>query len=106
MLFRSTETISKSKLTVKEIFDDPRPGLLIILPALVAEVRTILTKSGEKMAFVRFEDTSGSIEGVVFPKLFKEHADIVTSGTCVLVKGHISKRNGDISLALDAIKRL
>jgi len=69
-------------------------------------VRTILTKNGEKMAFVQFEDRTGSIEAVFFPKLFKEHAALISPGTCLLVKGHVSGRNGEISLALDAVKGL
>ncbi|HEX8947063.1 MAG TPA: DNA polymerase III subunit alpha [Candidatus Paceibacterota bacterium] len=100
------ETTAKSKLSVEAILADPRAGMPIILPVLVAEARTILTKSGEKMAFVRFEDKTGNIEGVVFPKLYKEHAALVTSGTCMLVKGSVSLRNGEISLAIDAIKGL
>ncbi|HQU08183.1 MAG: DNA polymerase III subunit alpha [Parcubacteria group bacterium 21-54-25] len=100
------EKTKKAGLSIGKILADPQPGLPIILPVLVADVRTILTKNGEKMAFVRFEDKTGSIEGAVFPKLFKEHAAHISPGTCLLVKGHISNRNGELSLALDAVKEL
>jgi len=101
-----TETTAKSKLTIEKILAEPHPGMPIILPVLISEVRVILTKSGEKMAFVRFEDKTGNIEGVVFPKLFKEHAPLITTGVCMLVKGNISNRNGEISIAIDGIKGL
>ena len=97
---------AKTKLSIGKILAEPQPGTLVALPVLVTEVRTIITKSGEKMAFVRFEDKTGSIEAVVFPKLFKEHTALISSGVCLLVKGRVSSRNGEISLALDAIKKL
>jgi len=40
------------------------------------------------------------------PKLFKEHTVLISSGVYLFVKGHVSSRNGEISLALDAIRWL
>lgn len=99
-------TLAKSKLTIAKIKADPTPGLPIILPLLVAEVRSILTKGGEKMAFVKFEDQNDSIEGALFPKLFKEHAEAVVPGKCLLVKGTVSNRGGELSLAIENLKVL
>ena len=58
------------------------------------------------MAFVKFEDKTGSIEGVVFPKTYKEHAPHLVAGVCVLLKATISTRNGEISLAIENLKGL
>ena len=73
----------------------------ISLPVLVTVARSILTKSGEKMAFLTVEDTTASIEAVVFPKLFKTHGRTLVSGACVLAKGKVAVRGGEPSLALD-----
>lgn len=99
-------TTAKASVDIAKIKENPRPGLSVILPLLVSEVRTILTKGGEKMAFVKFEDRSESIEGVMFPKLYKDHGTLLEPGKCVLVKATISNRNNELSLALDKIKRL
>lgn len=96
----------KAVMTIARIKEDPRPGTLAILPVLVTDVRSILTKSGEKMAFVAVEDKSGSIEAVVFPKLFREHAKTVAPGACLLIKSKVSVRNGEPSLAVDELKPL
>ncbi len=96
----------KAFLSIKKIKEEPQPGMLLILPVLVTLVRSILTKSGEKMLFVTLEDKTDFIEAVVFPKLFKEHAAIITSGTCLLVKGKVSVRNGEPSLAIEELKPL
>jgi len=96
----------KAVLSIKKIKKEPQPGMLLILPILVSVVRAILTKSGEKMLFLTVEDTTDSIEAVVFPKLLKEHASIITPGTCLLVKGKISVRNGEASLTIEELKPL
>jgi DNA polymerase-3 subunit alpha len=101
-----TTTLAKAKVSIGSLKEDPKKGLTVILPVLVAEVRTILTKSGEKMAFVKFEDKSASIEGVIFPKLYKEHGAEVETGVCLLVKATVSDRGGELSLALDNLKVL
>jgi len=101
-----TELTAKAKYSIAALKKEPQPGMSIILPALVISVRAILTKSGEKMAFVKLEDATDSIEAVVFPRTFKEHAHAIVSGACLLAKGKISFRNGELSLAIEDLKLL
>jgi DNA polymerase-3 subunit alpha len=98
--------MKKSALTIQKIKDEPQPGMLIILPVLVSVVRSQLTKSGEKMAFLTLEDKTDSIEAVVFPKLFKEHAAALVPGSCLLLKGKVSVRSGETTLAIEELKPL
>ncbi|MEK9184195.1 MAG: DNA polymerase III subunit alpha [Patescibacteria group bacterium] len=99
-------TMTKAGLTIGQLLEEPQPGRLVILPVLVQEVRTVLTKTGEKMAFLRFEDKSASIEAVAFPKLYKEHGHLIAPGNCLLIKGTVSNRNGETSIAIDNLKAL
>jgi DNA polymerase-3 subunit alpha len=96
----------KAGITIAQIKEEPKTGQLIIVPVLISVVRTILTKSGEKMAFLTIGDTTDSIEAVIFPKLFKEHAALITPDTCLLIKGKVSVRNGEPSIAIDELKPL
>ncbi len=82
------------------------PGRTIILPVLITEMKVHLTKKGDRMAFITFEDMSDNIEAVIFPKLFKEHIATLTPGACVLIKGNISIRNGETTLAIENLKAL
>ncbi len=100
------DKIAKAATTIGAIKAEPQPGLPVILPVLVQEVRTILTKNGEKMAFVKFEDKTNSIEGVIFPKIYKEHGVSIQVGQCLLVKSIVSNRNGELSLAIENLKAL
>lgn len=101
-----TDTTAKAGLSIAEIKHDPKAGLTVILPVLVDDVRTLLTKKGEKMAFLKVSDKSDSIEGVIFPKIFAEKAEIVVPGTCLLIKATVSGRNGETSLSIENLKRL
>ena len=97
---------TKSALSIAKIKEERQQGMLIILPVLVTIVRSLLTKTGEKMAFITIEDTTDSIEAVIFPKLFKEHAHTIVPGACLLVKGKVSIRNGETTLAIESLKPL
>ncbi len=101
-----TAVTKKSLLSVAKIKEERQQGMVVIVPVLVTLVRSHLTKSGEKMAFLTVEDMTGSIEAVIFPKLFKEHASILIPGTCLLAKSKISVRNGELSLAIEELKPL
>ena len=100
------DKLGKASATIAEIIAEPEAGKDYILPVLIAEVRPVLTKTGDKMAFVRFEDKTESIEGVIFPKLFKEHAGLVATGNCILIKGKVSTRDGETSFAVENLKEL
>ena len=101
-----TDKTAKAGTTIAQIRQDPKPGFTVILPVLVDEVKTLLTKKGEKMAFLKVSDKSDAIEAVIFPKTFQEHQGILTVGTCLLIKANISGRNGETSLSIENLKLL
>ena len=97
---------AKAGTDLKRLKEDPQSGKVVILPVLVAEAKAHLTKKGDRMAFVTFEDATDSIEAVIFPKLFKERMADIKVGTCLLVKGAISIRNGETTLAVENLKAI
>ncbi|MES2226036.1 MAG: DNA polymerase III subunit alpha [Patescibacteria group bacterium] len=97
---------AKAGTDLKTLKEDPQPGKVVILPVLVTQAKIHLTKGGDRMAFVTFDDMSDSIEAVIFPKLFKEFANDIKPGACLLVKGAVSIRNGESTLAIDNVKVL
>jgi DNA polymerase-3 subunit alpha len=100
------ETLAKSQMTLSTIIADPKGGMPIIMPVLVSEVKVVVTKKGDRMAFVKFEDRTDSIEAVLFPKVLKEYSAMVTPGMCLLIKGAVSTRNGETSLTIEKMKAL
>ena len=49
-------------------------GQTVTIGGLVTRLRTIVTKSGSKMAFVGIEDKSGESEIIIFPNLYEKLA--------------------------------
>ncbi len=81
-------------------------GKLGVVSGIVEEVKEIITKKGDKMAFIRLADFVTSIEVVAFPKTYKEFAKFLVPDACISIKGKMSKRNDVPSLLAEAVKAL
>ena len=79
---------------------------MTVASGMVEDVRVILTRQGEQMAFIKLADYDGSIEAVVFPKSFAEYKTILKPETCIELKGRLSNRNGELSIVTEALKAL
>lgn len=78
----------------------------LITVGMISAIRELITKKGDKMAFVTLSDQTHQIEMVAFPTLYAEQKDLFTVGTCVAVKGKLTIRNDEPSIAIDRIKSL
>lgn len=56
--------------------------------------------------FLRLADMSGTIEVVVFPRVFAEFSKLLVAEKCVVIKGKVSNRNDEVSLIAEKIKEL
>ncbi|MCA1480749.1 OB-fold nucleic acid binding domain-containing protein, partial [Bradyrhizobium sp. NBAIM08] len=54
-----------------------------ILVASVESVKSLITKSNTRMAFVTLSDKTGTAEAVIFPEAFKEFGNLLTDGAIV-----------------------
>ena len=70
-------------------------GASVIVGGLITNVRTLITKSGSKMAFVKIEDKAGEIEVTVFPRTFEEVGAKLIVDTVVKVTGKVNARDRD-----------
>jgi len=57
---------------------------------VVADIKTINTKKGDRMAFVEIEDLAGRMEIIVFPEVYQANLEILEKETPVLVIGEVS----------------
>ena len=77
-------------------------GKKITIGGLVSTVRTIITKSGTKMAFVGLEDKSGEGEVIVFPNLYEQTGAKLVQDAVIRVSGKVSARDREGNLGSDA----
>lgn len=65
---------------------------------VVSSVKRLRTRGkGEAMAYVTLED-EGSVEVIVFPELYRQHADMLEKDAPILVKGTLDKTDRGIKV--------
>ena len=62
-------------------------GAEVRICGLVSSLKEILTKKGDRMAFLTLEDMKGFVEVILFPEVFKNALPYLRSGDPLLVKG-------------------
>jgi DNA polymerase III subunit alpha len=85
--------------TVSACVESPRTGD-VMLGAEIISLREIITKRGDRMAFVGLEDQTGQIEAVVFSDVYLAKEEILKSGEPVWIKGQIEVNEGVAKLLL------
>ena len=66
----------------------------VVVGGIISTVKKIITKSGGKeMAFLRLSDLTGSIEVVIFPRLFATAKNNLLVDTVVIIKGKVSEKD-------------
>lgn len=71
---------------------------------LVSSYREIITKKGTRMAFARIEDTTGSLELVIFPDTFAQYERTLKSEAALMVMGTIEKEEGGLKMIAEQVK--
>lgn len=102
------------RLRLKEIYDinseledsgsSLNDGSKVFLLCAVQNIKLLRTKSGNTMAFITAEDVTGTIEAVVFQKLYESASSLIAPGEVIVIEGRISvKENEDAKIVCDRI---
>lgn len=67
----------------------------VVIGGIITAIRTILTKKGDKMAFVKMENKSAETEFIVFPSVFAEHGAKLVVDNVVRVQGRVNGTDKD-----------
>lgn len=77
-------------------------GASHIIAGTISRVKKIITKKNNgEMAFVNLFDETGSIEVIVFPKIFSKTKDIWQVNQPIMLKGKIDNREGTLTIIVD-----
>lgn len=76
------------------------------IAGLIVEMKSILTKKGDRMAFATLEDLSGKIECVFFPKVYAECFELLEDDEPIVVEGYVRLSDERRSFYANAVKRL
>ena len=66
-------------------------GKEVRLCGIIATVKSMLTKKGDRMAYMTLEDLQGTVEVIVFPDLFKTVGELIAPERLIRVTGTIDR---------------
>mgnify|MGYP006312870987 FL=1 len=92
--------------SITTIKEDRRNGIPVVTAGMIETVRELLTKKGDRMAFVQLANQTDSIEMTLFPETFRTLQELLVPGTCVAVKGQLNIRNDEPTILVQQAKRL
>lgn len=103
-LDRVRDRIEKSGMNIKKIREELPKDSEATFACIVNEVKVILTKKNERMAFVTVTDFTGTIEGVMFTKAFAKLHDVMNVDATLAIVVRVSERNGEKSIVIEKAK--
>jgi DNA polymerase III subunit alpha len=76
-----------STISLPELSD----GRDVKLCGIITTVKSMLTKKGDRMAYLSLEDLQGMVEVIVFPDLYKHAADLLVPERLVRITGTVDR---------------
>ncbi len=86
-----------------DLTDESLEGQRIVVGGIVTGIRMVITKAKASMAIVTMEDLQGTIEVVVFPRLYETTGPIWRDGSILLVAGRVDHRGEEVSVLADLV---
>jgi len=68
---------------------------MVAISGIITEMRTLLDRNNNKMAFVKLEDFEQTYEAVIFASVFPEYEKLLETDAMVLMKGKINSEPDD-----------
>lgn len=104
-MIKANSTVSGADLALDEdgnvAVDDNKQA---VFGGLISKVAVKSSRAGLAMAFITCEDLTGSVEVVVFPKIYAEYRQQIFEGNKIFIKGRTSRTDdGDAKIIADKI---
>ncbi len=86
-----------------DLKDESLDGQRVVMGGIVTALRLVTTRNRETMAVATLEDLQGTLEVVVFPRMYATSAATFVDGAILLVAGRVDHRGEEASLLADAV---
>ncbi len=95
------------KLRIVKIQDLPRyVGKYIRIVGLLITGKVVHTKHGDPMKFLTFEDETGIVETIFFPKTYRRFCAMLDRSRPFILYGKVEEDFGALTLAVKAVERI
>lgn len=72
----------------------------------ITATKKIRTKKGESMAFLTISDSSGEMEAVVFPAVYKRFSHLLDQGKFAVIEGKVEERDGKPQFIIQSVSEI
>lgn len=96
------ETYFSEQTHSYDLVSPENDGKMLSIGGLISSVRTIMTKSGTKMAFVKLENKIAEQEVIIFPSLYAEVGGKLEQDNVIKVTGRVNAKDKDGNISSDA----
>ena len=97
-LDRTATTNSSEIAELRDSEEENKPlrdGSRVVIGGIIIKKQNKITKNNNMMAFVTLEDLYGTVEGIIFPKVYEDCKDILYEDNIVLIEGIINAAEED-----------
>lgn len=78
-------------ITTSKIKDlQPKDNQVVVVAGFVLTLRAMMTKRGDRMAFITLDDGDGRIELAVFSDLYTDYRELLVKDKLIIVEGDVS----------------
>ncbi len=77
----------------------------VVVAGMVASVRQSTTRDGKPFVVAEIEDTSGSVEVTVWPRIHETTRGLWVEGAMIIVKGQLRGREGQLQISCQSAQR-
>jgi DNA polymerase-3 subunit alpha len=78
-------------------------GVDVTIGGIIASIRQLKTRKGDRMAVIMLEDPHGTVEVVIFPEAFGKCASVLEAGAMVVVKGKVEVDEESIKMTANEV---
>lgn len=90
-------------LSIRQLYDESEQPEYATLLVIISDIQLKETKDKKRMAFLKFEDLTGTIEGTIFPANYEKHLDVLTKNTPLLLNAKIDYVDVEVDNELTTI---
>ena len=76
----------------------------VVVGGIISAYRTTMTKTGNEMAFATLEDIQGTVELVIFPKIWQKSKELIRNNEVVLAKGRVDTDKADPKVLVSSLE--
>lgn len=77
----------------------------VVICGIITKIQKVFTRKQQNMVFATVEDTTSSVEVLVFPKILDETQELWVEGNVVIIEGTRSAKDGIPKILANSIRR-